>query len=856
MKAKNYLLRLFTFIGVICVCLSSCSTDTESDGENGFNTESNKKIEGSKWVLRNWDYSVGDDYVDTHYEDITVYFHSLTNGIILYSSKDSYSDVGTFKDKVVAHFKYYTRGNEVELDYITDNILSIHSFNFANGMLQFHDSQLSRDEMTLSDYQWVKTLCGSTGECMWYSDLKDKLWIDGDGKMADYSSYSATPWGKANHLPNKVIINEGVTSIGNNAFAILNITDIELPEESLTRIGDGALKGSLIKNVYLGDNITYIGKEAFSGCKYLKQFLSIPKRIEIIGDYAFYGCDLHMMHMDFGPELKSIGNFAFEGADVRSLNFSEGVETIGDGAFLGEFCEGSGELILPNSLQSIGATAFQGSFKKIVIGAGLKKLGANAFITGNSGEIYVNLANPPMAESNIIVGGTIWTPFESGWTLYVPKGRKTAYSKATPWNKFKSIIEDASLAGEGTEDSDAEDSDNTEYSDKSQDEADAKDSRRGYVADGFSGGTGTSSNPYTISSAAELRYFSDAVRTGNTFKNKYVKLVADITINRNVLNRNGELNGDGSNFEPWIPIGRYDPSYFFCGTFDGNGHTISGLYCNRPKGENVGFFGKLYGSVKNLTIKDSYFNGKSCVGGITGNTRPNYIGPTIPTSLKEYYQGSKEISITSCTNEATIAGGISMGGIVGISNDAKTRVTILKCLNKGNIVGGKEVGGIIGKCSTGTTIISCCNSGNLFGTGNAGGILANGTFSSVYNCLNKGDVITDGTSAGGISGVMGKGTSYKIQNCVNISTNIKASKNIGAIIGYNNGITVSYNYHLFQSGLATVGGTYKGTNSKNSSKTESELKSTDVLKQLNSRAQSSWGQWKTGSDGFPVLEWM
>lgn len=844
-------------MAAIGVGLSSCSTDTKSDGENGLTTESNKKLVGSKWVLRYSDYDVGDDYVDTHYEVITVYFHSLTNGVIYHSQKDSYSNIGTSKSRAVAHFKYYTKGNEVELDYITDEILSISRFNLSNGELQAGNLRFSREEITASDYKWINTIQGTTGDCMWYSDLMHTLWIDGEGKMADYSSYSATPWGKNDRLPDRVVIKEGVTSIGNNAFAVLNINEIETPDKSLTRIGDGALRGSFITEIWLGENIAYIGKEAFADCKYLKKFSPLSlKKIEVIGDYAFHGSKLSVSKMEFGEDLKSIGDWAFWGTEIGSLSFSEGVETIGNGAFLGDDCVSNKELILPNSLQSIGATAFEGSFKKIVIGTGLKEMGGKAFITVTLGNMYVNLSEPPSTAGDIIVKGSIWTSCESGWTLYVPKGCKSAYAKVSPWNKFKSIIEDASLTGEGTGDSESEETDNAEYSDKSQDETDAKDSRRGYVADGFSGGTGTSSNPYTISSAAELRYFSDAVRTGSTFKNQYVKLVADITINNNVLNRYGELNGDGSNFEPWIPIGRYDPSYFFCGTFDGNGHTISGLYCNRPKGENVGFFGKLYGNVKNLTIKDSYFNGSAYVGGIAGNTRPNYKGTTIPSSLLEYYNGSKETSITSCTNEATIAGEEALGGIVGNNNSNSNKVTISKSLNKGNIVGGNDVGGIIGKCSTGTTIISCCNSGSLSGSSIVGGIFGNSLFTYVYNCLNTGDVKADGATAGGIGGIMGKTTSYKVQNCLNLSPNIKASTNVGAILGYNNGISVSYNYYLFQTGLAAIGTTYKGTSSNNSSKTESELKSADFLKQLNSRTQSSWGKWKTGSDGLPVLEWM
>ena len=714
--------------------------------------------------------------------------------------------------------------------------------------------------ITKDDYNYIPRtgICGD-GLTFVYENDTYELTISGKGDMFDYTSTNQ-PWNDF-YIMN-VVIEEGVTSVGKNAFnGVQPITEVELPT-SLTRIADYAFSGSLLSEVAIPKNVREIGVEAFSGCEYLKKMsISDENNLVTIGDWAFVDCKkLSFNGLTFSENLRSVGNHAFLSCSVGNLKFEEGIESIGHGAFAGGLS--NKELILPNTLKSIGSLAFDGVFSKIVLGTGIENLSEMAFISSaKSGSLYVNKGIPLDVDGNLIyddVGNAV----EKNWTLYVPKGCKSVYSSKSPWNKFKEIIEDGDLAGSKENDDenndDGNDDANSGDSDLKQDQLDEKDKRRGYVADGFSSGTGTSSDPYVISSAAELRYFSDAVRGGNVFKNQYIKLGADIVINENVLTRYGELNGDGSNFEPWIPIGRYNPSYYFCGTFDGNGYTISGLYCNRPEGENVGLFGNLYGNIKNVVIKDSYFKGKTNVGGVVGNTRAKYISSTIPSSLKEYYQNDKTISIISCINEAMVTGDKYVGGIVGYTDNIEK---ITKSANDGYIYGNSDVGGIVGKSASlsSTKIIDCINTGYVRGDDSRiGGIIGNG-YGSVLNCLNTGDVKSSGKTVGGIGGVIGKPTSNKVTNCLNISTELVGSSNLGAILGYNNGVTVSYNYYLFKNGLVAVGSTNSytnGKNSNNSSLTESELKSTDILNKLNARVQSGWSKWKTGQDGFPVLEWI
>ncbi|MCQ2211117.1 MAG: hypothetical protein MJZ34_12575, partial [Paludibacteraceae bacterium] len=88
-------------------------------------------------------------------------------------------------------------------------------------------------------------------------------------------------------------------------------------------------------------------------------------------------------------------------------------------------------------------------------------------------------------------------------------------------------------------------------------------------------GDGSTENPYQIKNADDLYWFAEHVsQSGND--SSCAILTTDIVVNANVLKKNGELNGDSSDFKTWTPIGTLEQP--FTGVFDGAGHTISGLY--------------------------------------------------------------------------------------------------------------------------------------------------------------------------------------------------------------------------------------------------------------------------------------
>ena len=152
-------------------------------------------------------------------------------------------------------------------------------------------------------------------------------------------------------------IPDGVKRIGKDAFALSDLTDVEIPD-SVTGIGinafsychnlmsvslpDGvtAISASVFSNcdelmsVDLPDGLTSIGEEAFSYCSQLLR-IDIPDSVTSIGDYAFMGCTgLMMVH--FPDNLTSIGDMAFfRCAELTDVEIPEGVMNIGAGAFAG-----------------------------------------------------------------------------------------------------------------------------------------------------------------------------------------------------------------------------------------------------------------------------------------------------------------------------------------------------------------------------------------------------------------------------------------------------------------------------------------------------------------------------------------
>jgi len=226
---------------------------------------------------------------------------------------------------------------------------------------------------------------------------------------------------------------------------------------------------------------------------------------------------------------------------------------------------------------------------------------------------------------------------------------------------------------------------------------------------------------YSISNGAELAWVASQVNIGtNNFSGKTINLTADIVLNENA--QNYAIWGSFRPSNTWTAIG--NDTYQFSGTFDGQGHTVSGVYINIIA-SSQGFFGRSSGIIKNVGVVNSYIRGNTAVGGVVGLNNGGTVTNCYNTGILNAtsyrvggvvgYNFSSAIT-TNCYNTGAVTG-ISnyVGGVVGSNKQG----TILNCYNTGTVSGVSYVGGVVGTNDAGTITNSYyygCDAG-IGGTG-------------------------------------------------------------------------------------------------------------------------------------------
>ena len=225
---------------------------------------------------------------------------------------------------------------------------------------------------------------------------------------------------------------------------------------------------------------------------------------------------------------------------------------------------------------------------------------------------------------------------------------------------------------------------------------------------------------YTVTSADGLMNVAELVNGGKT----------DINI---TLDKNIDLTGKG-----WTPIGTdYDNSY--TGTFDGGGHTITGLTVT-TNDEYAGLFGYL-GNFGNAagTVKNVVMDGIQ----ITCNHRLGYAGGVAGFSWG---------TIENCSVSGSISGTVSVGGVVGAQRDR----SITGCSSSATVKGTLNVGGVAGQTSFGATLTACYATGNVIieidRTQNisGGGLVGFNDGISLLSCYATGNVTSTGSGTGNV----------------------------------------------------------------------------------------------------------
>ena len=231
-----------------------------------------------------------------------------------------------------------------------------------------------------------------------------------------------------------------------------------------------------------------------------------------------------------------------------------------------------------------------------------------------------------------------------------------------------------------------------------------------------------SNGSYTVTSADGLMNIAKLVNGGKT----------DINI---TLDTDIDLTG-----KDWTPIGTdYDNSYK--GTFDGGGHTITGLTFT-TNDEYAGLFGWLNraGTVKNVVMEGVQITSNQIYGGSIGGVVGYSWGTIENCSVSGSVSGTVYVggvvgvqiggSITGCSSSATVKGTVDVGGVAGQTNSSATLTAcyatgnvIIEMDPKKNIAGGSLVG-----MNAGSSLLACYATGNVTSTGSSTGYMHIGGF--------------------------------------------------------------------------------------------------------------------------------
>ena len=371
-------------------------------------------------------------------------------------------------------------------------------------------------------------------------------------------------------------------------------------------------------------------------------------------------------------------------------------------------------------------------------------------------------------------------------------------------------------------------------------------------------GTGTEGDPFLIENAQQLAYLAYFASNGNnnnqSLEYYHYKLMVDVNLN-------------GNESLQWIPIGGYyydNKSNTFTGHFDGNNHSISGLYYHGYD-EYVGLFGHINNSIiENLiSVEGTIITGGRHAGGIVGRAFGTTIinnctnNCSVEITYNDYsnnlilYAGGiigyshQEININNCRNQGTISvktenfrnSTIYAAGIIGMGNGltnvkncdnygvVTSEIFELKSVNSGNDY--CYSGGVIG---CGGNTINCCNYGDITARtilgsqicSYSGGISGKNTI--IEKCFNGGKITSyssTGQTGGAVSysgGIIGSdGSVNNSYNAGGVSSLCESDAYAGGIVGFSSTINNCYNvgnvsaesgfYNAYAGGITGKAGT-------------------------------------------------
>lgn len=330
---------------------------------------------------------------------------------------------------------------------------------------------------------------------------------------------------------------------------------------------------------------------------------------------------------------------------------------------------------------------------------------------------------------------------------------------------------------------------------------------------GVSSSTRIRDGQYSITTLEEFEQFAEMSRAAKIQGGEFV-LGADIDLSS---------YSAGEGFIP-IAAGINSSADFKC-EFNGNGHTISNLYINRPDTDNVGLF-SLMCDVKNLCLTNVDVIGGKSTGALMGyafSNSPEISNCYIASGSVKGTTGVGGLvgrfsdidgNILNCYSDAEVSGETKAGGLLGeiylpngsvinsfshgnvtASSDYAggligytERVSLENCYAEGNITGKRFVGGVVGKAME-VIAVNCFAKGKVTGTSSVGGFAGSAGGSSsgniIENCYAYGEVIGE-ESVGGFAGLTSgstNGNGLILKACYALG-NVTATQQVGGLVGF------------------------------------------------------------------------
>lgn len=205
------------------------------------------------------------------------------------------------------------------------------------------------------------------------------LTIAGTGDMTDYR-IGNTPWYSHRDTVTSLVVEEGVTGLGD--FALYNfkaLRTISLPE-SLTSIGDNVFQYcEALESADIPNGIAELGDSVFSSCSSLKS-VSLPENLEILGEGCFSSCSA-LESIELPETLTAIGNGAFSRCELlAAIDIPAGVHTLGNSVF--GSCTSLTEVVLPEGLTVIQSSLFSDctGLEKVTMPDSVTTIQTSAFV--------------------------------------------------------------------------------------------------------------------------------------------------------------------------------------------------------------------------------------------------------------------------------------------------------------------------------------------------------------------------------------------------------------------------------------------------------------------------------------------